>query len=198
MMIKDYTIIDRIILCTIVILKGVEELERKNILIEKCHLIIQKESQNYKKKYIILPSSESELIQTGMWMIRSLSRVVKEKSVHIVSKYTTQITYQLHKGSSLLVNGETGQIPLNHGVRCYIIDSGTNRHDLSRGVMPWEGHNITCVIVLPKCGEMIGQVQIVWLGLFKCQCHARQKKARGLFQNKRKQGDGPVSAALDP
>lgn len=40
MMIKDYTIIDRIILCTIVILKGVEELERKNILIEKCHLII--------------------------------------------------------------------------------------------------------------------------------------------------------------
>lgn len=45
------------------------------------------------KKYILLPSSESELIQTGMWVIRSLSRVVKEKSVHIVSKCATQITY---------------------------------------------------------------------------------------------------------
>lgn len=69
-------------------------------------------------------------------MRRPLSRAVKEQDVQTISECTTHITYQLHKGISLLVSGEIGQIPLNQGIKSCIIDNGTNQHDLSLDVMP--------------------------------------------------------------
>lgn len=107
-------------------------------------------------------------------MIKPLSTVVKGQIILIVSKHSTHITYQLQQGSSLLANGEIGQIPVNQGIKYYIIDNGTNQHDMSLD-MSWKGH-ISCVIFLPKYrrNDWTNLDSVAWT-FRKCQFHDRKR-----------------------